>query len=148
MLQYIYNKRRKGDKQNMRNINLDYGTILELELYMEKEIKEIKQQYNDYLWKYHETCLYNQEKSETGRSLSTDYGMTKEKYEEYTKLLQIMQYKTFLRLKRLIETCKEQNDGEDYICHTNGLLHELIRFNPSYDDVTEELERLMNGGIV
>ena len=126
----------------MINISLSYDMILKLEIYMEREIKDIRQCYDDYSQKYQETCAYNRDKSEIGRSFSTDYGITKEEYEEYTKSLQIRQYKIFLELKKLIRTCKTQNDGKNYIGHTNKLHHELIRFNPCYDNVSEMLERL------
>ena len=109
---------------------------------MEREIEDIRQRYNDYSWKYQETRKYNREMNEKGRSFSTDYGISKEDYEEYAKSLQIRQYKIFLELKRLIKTCKTQNDDKNYIGHTNKLSHELIRFNPSYDNVSEMLERL------
>ena len=128
----------------MENISLDYIMILKLKLesYMEKEIKDIRKDYNEYSSMYRETCTYNKDKKEKGRSFSTDYGITKEDYEDYTKYLQIKQYETFLELTRLLAICKVQNDGKDYIGYTNYLLYELIRFKPSYDNVKDMLERL------
>lgn len=126
----------------MKDIRLGYEMILSLELYMEKEIKECKQSYNDLSWKYQESCKYRNDMKISGRSFSTDYGIDKEYYDSYSKSLQIRQYETFLELQELIKTCREQNDGKGYISQTNGLNRELIRFNPSYDDVTEILAQL------
>lgn len=109
---------------------------------MEKEIRECRQIYDDLSWKYQESCKYRNDMKVSGRSFSTDYGIDKEFYNSYSKSLQIRQYETFLKLQKLIKTCKEQNDGKGYISYTNGLSRELIRFNPSYDNVSEILERL------
>lgn len=126
----------------MININLDYSMILQLEIYMENDIKSIAKRYRDLSWKYQETCKYNDDMQTSKRSFSTDYGMTKEYYDSYTKELQIRQYEKFIELKRLVRECKEQNGGHAYIGYTRGLEKELIRFNPSYDSISEMLERL------
>lgn len=126
----------------MINISLSYGYILKLEIYMERDIKEIRKFYNDLTWKYKETCNYNTDIQNGKRSFSTNYEISKEYYDSYSKELQIRQYEKFLELKALIKECKSQNEGHNYIGHTNGLVHELIRFNPSYDNVSEVLERL------
>ncbi len=126
----------------MVNISLNYGRILQLSIYMESDIKSIAERYRDISWKYQETCKYNEDMEKSKRSFNTDYGITKEYYESYTKDLQIRQYEKFIELKRLVNDCKEQNGGHGYIGYTRGLEKELIRFNPSYDSVSEMLERL------
>lgn len=126
----------------MKDISLSYEMILSLELYMENEIKKCRQMYDDLSWKYQESCKYKNDMEVSGRSFSTNYSIDKQYYNSYSKSLQIRQYETFLKLQELIKTCREQNDGKGYIPYTNGLNRELIRFNPSYDNVLEELERL------
>lgn len=130
-------RRYNGGK--MKDISLSYEMILSLELYMENEIKECRQNYNDLSWKYQESCKYKNDMEVSG---SIDYGIDKEYYDSYSKSLQIRQYETFLKLQKLIKTCRGQNDGKGYISYTNGLNRELIRFNPSYDNASEMLERL------
>ena len=126
----------------MININLSYDYILRLELFYEEEIKDVAQKYRDILYQYQETCLYNADKQENKRSFNIDYGITKEYYDTYTKSLQIRQYTRFLELEKLIKECKEQNNNHPYIGYSRGLKKELIRFNPSYDNVREDLKRL------
>lgn len=126
----------------MININLSYDYILKLEIFFENDIIDIAEKYRTITSQYNETCLYNADKQANKRSFYTDYGITKEFYDTYTKSLQIRQYNRFLELKNLIKICKDQNNNHPYIGYTRGLKNELIRFNPSYDNVTESLKRL------
>ena len=126
----------------MININLSYDYILRLEILLENEILDISKKYRDLTNRYKQTCQCKADKQENKISFNTDYGITKEYYDTYTKSLQIRQYTRFLELEKLIKECKEQNNNHPYIGYSRGLKKELIRFNPSYDNVREDLKRL------
>lgn len=127
----------------MIDVKISYRLALRLELYMEKEIKDVNQSYRDLSYKYKEKCNYNADKNDGIRSFHTDYNITEDYYNKRVKELSIRQYSCFLELERFLALCKEQNGGRPYIGYRNDLIHELICFNPSYDNVKEELERLL-----
>lgn len=76
------------------------------------------------------------------RSFHTDYEINKASYEDRVKNLRIHQYELYLELENLIKNCKDQNGGKPYLPYSIHLKRELICFNPSYDNVVEELDRL------
>ena len=126
----------------MNDIRLSYKMALKLEMYMEKEIEEIAQDFQSLSWNYNETCEYKKDMKEGKRSFHTDYGIDKASYDDRVKNLRIRQYELYLELENLIKDCKEQNDGKPYLPYSIHLKRQLICFNPSYDNVAEELSRL------
>ena len=52
------------------------------------------------------------------------------------------QYELYLELENLIKECKEQNGGKPCLPYSIHLKRQLICFNPSYDNVVEELSKL------
>lgn len=126
----------------MNDIKISYKMALKLEMYMEKEIEKIAQDYRELSWNYNETCKYNEDINAGKRSFHTDYEINKASYEDRVKNLRIHQYELYLELENLIKNCKDQNGGKPYLPYSIHLKRELICFNPSYDNVVEELDRL------
>lgn len=48
----------------MNDIGLSYKMALKLEMYMEKEIEEIAQDFQSLSWNYNETCEYKKDMKE------------------------------------------------------------------------------------
>lgn len=126
----------------MNDIRLSYKMALKLEMYMEKEIEKISQDFQDLSWNYNETCKYKEDMKEGKRSFHTDYGIDKASYNDRVKNLRIRQYELYLELENLIKDCKEQNGGKPCLPYSIHLKRQLICFNPSYDNVVEELSKL------
>lgn len=126
----------------MRNITITYDMALKLESYMKNEIKSIAEKYRNLSWKYNETRLYNEDMKHSKRSFNTNYGIDDEYYKNSVKELRIRQYELYIEWKNFIQNCKEQNGGRPYLPYYMYMQRELICFNPSYDNVEEELERL------
>lgn len=126
----------------MNNVEISYKMVLKLETYMEKEIENLNQNFRNLLWKYNETCMYKEDMKKGKRSLHTNYEIDKATYDDRVKNLKIRQYELYLDLENLINDCKRQNDGKPYLPYSIHLKRELICFNPSYDNVDEELKRL------
>ncbi len=126
----------------MNDIKISYKMALKLEMYMEKEIEEIAQDFQSLSWNYNETYEYKKDMKEGKRSFHTDYGIDKASYDDRVKNLRIRQYELYLELENLIKDCKEQNDGKPYLPYSMHLKRQLICINPSYDNVAEELRRL------
>lgn len=126
----------------MNDINISYKMALKLEVYMEKEIEKIAQDFRDLSWNYDETCKYKEDMKEGKRSFHADYGIDKVSYDNRVKILRIRQYELYLELENLIKDCKKQNGGKPYLPYSIHLKRQLICFNPSYDNVAEELKKL------
>lgn len=126
----------------MNDIKIGYKMALKLEMYMEKEIEKIAQDFQDLSWNYNETCKYKEDMKEGKRSFHTDYGIDKASYNDRVKNLRIRQYELYLELENLIKDCKEQNGGKPCLPYSIHLKSQLICFNPSYDNVVEELSKL------
>ena len=58
----------------MNDIRLSYKMALKLEMYMEKEIEKISQDFQNLSWNYNETCKYKEDMKECKRSFHTEIG--------------------------------------------------------------------------